>query len=357
MQINIDLPGGSYPIRIGRGLLARAGELMNLDRRVFLVTDRGVPSRYVRAVAAQCRLHTVFTVQPGEASKSVEVWSGLLEAMLRAGLTRGDCVAVVGGGVVGDLAGFAAASYMRGVDFYNVPTTVLSMADASVGGKTALNLGGVKNSIGAFWQPKAVLIDPDVLDTLPQRQISNGMAEIVKTALTLDADLFTRLERFLSDEPWHGIRIEDLITDAVRLKKAVVEADERESGPRRVLNFGHTLGHGIEAVRTGRLISSGGAEAALREGFALLHGECVALGMLPLCAPEVRARLLPILERLDLPTHAVFDPDAALAAIARDKKGAADTITVVTAPAVGEYAFRSMPLSDLRPLLTELLPA
>lgn len=326
-----------YPVVIRRGSLARAGEVFDLNRRVFLVTDQGVPAAYVKALAGQCRLHTVFTLPQGETNKCPDQLVNLWEAMLRHGLTRRDCVLAVGGGMVCDLAGFAAACYMRGVDYCSVPTTLLAMADASVGGKTAVNLGGVKNAVGAFYRPKAVLIDPEVLRTLPRRQISNGMAEIVKMGLTLDADLFARFE-----DPAGPGDPEFLITRAVALKRAVVERDEREAGLRRVLNFGHTLGHGIEAVQTGRS--------------ALLHGECVALGMLPMCAPAVRARLLPVLERLELPTAVPLDADAVMDAVVHDKKSAAVGIEAVTVPEIGRWQFENMTLSQLRERLQTLLP-
>ena len=195
-----------------------------------------------------------------------------------------------------------------------------------------------------------MLIDPDVLGTLPQRQIANGLAEIVKMALTFDADLFARFE-----DPEGPGPIEDLLAAALNLKKAVVEADEREAGLRRVLNFGHTLGHGIEAARQGRLFSASGAEAAKREGLALLHGECVALGMLPMCAPQVRARLIPVLERLELPTYVNLDLNAAMSAIAHDKKTEGGAVAAVTVPAVGEYRLESLSLSDLRSRLETLV--
>ena len=326
-----------YPVVIKRGALARAGELFCLDRRVFLVTDSGVPAAYVKALAAQCAHHTIFTLPQGEQSKSLEQLANVWEAMLRHGLTRQDCVLAVGGGKVGDLAGFAAACFMRGVDFYNVPTTLLAMADAAVGGKTAVNLAGTKNPIGAFWRPKAVLMDPEVLGTLPARQMSNGMAEILKLGLTLDPSLFARFE-----DPAGPGDLEALITRAVALKQSVVEQDEREAGLRRVLNFGHTLGHGIEAVQSGR--------------GALLHGECVALGMLPLCGPAVRARLLPVLEGLELPTTVSVDMEAVLAAVAHDKKAGADGIEVVTVPELGRWQLEKMTLSQLRERLQTLLP-
>ena len=258
----------------------------------------------------------------------------MLAAMLDFGMTRKDCLAAVGGGVVGDLGGFAAACYMRGIDFYNLPTTLLAMVDSSVGGKTAVNFRGVKNIVGAFHQPRAVLIDPDLLRSLPQRQLANGMAEAVKMALSLDEKAFAAFER-----PAGPRALEELVADALRIKAAVVAADETEQGLRKVLNLGHTLGHGIEAACGG----------------ALLHGECVALGMLPMCAPAVRDRLIPVLTRLGLPIRASFDRNKALAAIAHDKKGVANGVSVVTVPRVGSYEFHTLQPAELGTLLDTLM--
>lgn len=327
------LPDGSYPVLVGEGLLARANEHLDLDRKVFLVTDSGVPARYAETLAALCGRAEVMTVPAGESSKSMQAFESILARLLQGGWRRGDCVAAVGGGMVGDLAGFAAACYLRGIDFYHVPTTLLAMVDASVGGKTALNFGGVKNSVGAFFRPKAVLIDPRLLDTLASRQYASGMAEIVKMALTSDAELFADLEQGrITDR-------RELILRALRIKISVVEADETEAGPRRVLNFGHTLGHGIEAARKG----------------ALLHGECVALGMLPMCSPAVRERLLPLLTRLGLPTRVRTDPDRVLAAVACDKKACEDGIETVFVEAPGCFRFEKTGLPALRARLGLIL--
>ena len=163
MVISVSLQEESYNIYIERGALARAGELLHLARRVLVVTDSGVPAAYAAAVADACELAQICTLPAGESSKSFESYQLLLRAMLRLGMTRGDCVAAVGGGMAGDLAGFAAATYMRGVDFYNIPTTLLSQVDSSIGGKTAIDMDGVKNIVGAFHPPRAVLIDPDTL--------------------------------------------------------------------------------------------------------------------------------------------------------------------------------------------------
>lgn len=328
---------GLCPVRMGRGLLNRAGSLLGPDRRVFLVTDTGVPPVYAEVLAAQCREARIHTIPAGEAGKSPAVLTELLSAMLDFGLTRGDCAAAVGGGVVGDLTGLAAALYMRGIDWYDFPTTLLAMIDASVGGKTAVNLGGVKNAAGAFWSPRAVFIDPEVLGTLPPRQLRNGLAEAVKMGLTHDPALFARFE-----DPAGCGPVEEIIAACLRVKASVVEADERELGPRRALNFGHTLGHGIEAAAGG----------------ALLHGECVALGMLPMCAPALRARLIFVLERLCLPTDInlqTIDPEAVLSAVTHDKKGRkTGQIEIVTVAEPGSFRLETASLQALRERLMSL---
>ena len=323
MTLRMNLGARSYDISLARGCLSRAGETLSLNRKVLIVTDEGVPAEYAAAVAAQCASPLVVTLPQGEGSKSLAALETLLTAMLDAGFTRGDCVCAVGGGVPGDLAGFAAASYMRGIDFYNIPTTLLSQVDSSIGGKTAVNLGGVKNIVGAFWQPKAVLIDPDTLRTLSPRTLACGMAEAVKTALIGDAALFALLEAGEADT-------QTVIARSLAVKKAVVEADEHESGARKALNFGHSIGHAIEAV-TG-----------------LPHGECVALGMLPMCAPAVRARLAPVLERLGLPTSVRADPEAVYAEMLHDKKMADGAITAVFVETPGQSEMRRMPPEALR---------
>lgn len=328
MTLHMNLGSHSYDIFVERGILRRAGELLNLNRRVLVVTDDGVPPEYAQALAARCAHAVVETLPQGEASKSFAMLERLCTRMLQEGFTRTDCVAAVGGGVVGDLAGFAAAVYMRGVDFYNIPTTLLSQVDSSIGGKVAVNLDGVKNCVGAFHQPRRVLIDPDTLATLPPRQLANGMAEAVKMALTSDAALFALFERGEERE-----RLEDVIVSSLRIKQSVVEQDERETGLRRVLNFGHTLGHGIE--------SAGGL-------LGLYHGECVALGMLPMCAPAVRERLLPVLRRLGLPVELPVEPEEVLDYVAHDKKCAGSSVSVVYVPEVGRFELRRVELEDFR---------
>ena len=328
MIINVDLKHTNYNIYIERGVLKKAGELLNLDRKVLIVTDEGVPEEYAETVAAQCKTAVTVTVSQGEDSKSIKVYEMLLMKMLENGFTRKDAVVAVGGGVCGDLAGFVAASFMRGVDFYNIPTTVLSQVDSSIGGKVAVNLGGIKNIVGAFYQPKAVLVDPDTLKTLPDRQISAGLAEAVKMAVNFDKELFERIET--QENPMDII--DGIIEGSLLIKKRVVEADEKESGLRKVLNFGHTVGHAIESVAKGELY----------------HGECVALGMLAVCDGEVKDRVENVLESLKLPTGFKADRDALSEAVSHDKKAGAGTTTVIICDEIGTFKMQEETTEEIK---------
>ncbi len=239
-MIRMELGKNSYNIELERGNLEKAGELLSLNRKVMIITDEGVPRAYAETIAKQCKEAYIKVVPCGEGSKSLQTAEEILTEMLNQQFSRKDCVVAVGGGVVGDLGGFVASLYMRGVDFYNVPTTVLAQVDSSIGGKTAVNLAGIKNIIGAFYQPKAVLIDPDTLDSLPERQIVNGLMEAIKMGATSDKELFNL---FLYKD-WKK-HLDLIIEKDLLVKKYVVEQDEKESHLRKILNFGHTIGHGF----------------------------------------------------------------------------------------------------------------
>lgn len=323
MIIPVKTSTGEYNIYLERGSLKKAGEYLNLNRRTFIVTDSGVPADYAKTVAEQSKSPVIVTVKEGEPSKCFDTYKYLLSEMVKNGFTRSDCVVAVGGGVVGDMAGFAAASYMRGIDFYNIPTTVLSQVDSSVGGKVAIDFEGYKNLVGAFYPPKAVIIDSDTLKTLPERQISNGLAESVKMSLTSDKELF----RIFEEEDIKS-NIDTVIERSLKIKREVVEKDEKEGGLRKILNFGHTLAHAIES------------ENDMQN---LYHGECVALGMIPMCSAAVRERLIPVLKKLNLPTSTDFETDTLISAMRHDKKLMGDDITVIFVPEVGKYEMREMP--------------
>lgn len=324
MRIPVKHDRGGYDIILERGALIKATEYLPQNCRTLVVTDSGVPAQYARAAAAAADCAGVVTLPAGEATKSLDSYRALLSRMAEASLTRADCVIAVGGGVVGDLSGFAAATYMRGIGFYNIPTTLLSQVDSSIGGKVAVDMDGIKNIVGAFYQPRAVVIDPDVLATLDRRQFAAGLCEAIKMAATSDAELFGLIEA--SDDI--NSDIDRVIRGALMIKRAVVEADPEERGLRRVLNFGHTVGHAIEGMMGGEW----------------LHGECVAAGMLPMCGDAVRERLRRVLKKYGLPTGLPAGTDAERLCdfMRHDKKAAHDGINVVTVDKIGSFEFVKM---------------
>lgn len=327
--LRINLGENSYDITVGKNLLLNAENYLNLNRKVLVVTDSGVPASYAKTICEKAKIGKVLTVEQGETSKSFDTLQTVLKAMRDLKMDRKDCVVAVGGGVVGDLAGFASSVYMRGVDFYNVPTTVLSQVDSSIGGKTAINFDGIKNIIGAFYQPKAVLVDTSLLSSLPKRQISNGLAEAVKMSLTSDEKLFEKFEKYSYEEILRNL--EEIIIASLQIKKDIVEKDEKETGLRRILNFGHTFGHAVES------------QTDMQQFY---HGECVAIGMIPVCSNQVRLRLLPVLQKLNLPSTCACNVDKALEFVKMDKKSDGDTVNVVFVDKVGEFKIEKTSNSD-----------
>jgi len=329
MILKVKTGSGEYPIFLERGGLSRLGERICLNRKCMIVSDENIPAKFKDRLAKACGEPYFYILPPGEDSKCLRSFEECLGRMLEAGFTRTDCVIALGGGVVGDLAGFVASAYLRGVDFYNVPTTVLSQVDSSIGGKVAVNFRGLKNMVGAFYPPKAVLIDSETLETLPTRQIANGLAESVKMGLSLDEELFSFFEEDNFSE-----KMDRIIEKSLCAKRRVVEEDEREGGLRKVLNFGHTLAHAFESE-------------SFRLGKDLYHGEAVALGMIPMCSPEVRKRLIPVLERLQLPTRWEGSPEDLIEAMSHDKKMEGSSITVIRSDRVGSFRMEKIPFSRL----------
>ena len=338
MKLTMRLKQDSYDIILKRGCLNNRYQFANVrGRKVFILTDDGVPAQYARTVADQCTDAAIHTIPQGEGSKCLKVYGQVLQAMLDFGMSRRDVLVAVGGGVVGDLGGFCAASYMRGIDFINCPTSTLAQIDSSIGGKTAIDLGETKNIVGAFWQPQVVLIDPDVLATLPRRQYVNGLAEALKAGLIADPELYDLFEHGDPDRD-----IEQIIYRSLRVKEKIVEQDTREHGPRAALNFGHTIGHGIEAVK--------GVRGRRKNG--LYHGECVALGMLPMIEDKALVkRTRAIMRKLGLPTRTGFDKQKVLEQMHHDKKGRGDTITVIKVPGLGCWRADKIPMTELPALL------
>ncbi len=325
-HIAVQLP--PEPVR-GYGILIQPGGLASLPaiirkrwpgRRVFVVTDTNVARLYARSLQRafdDVGLDSaLFEVPAGEASKSIDIYYALTGALLESGIKRNSLVVALGGGVVGDLAGFAASTVLRGVSFIQVPTSLLAQVDSSVGGKVGIDHEAGKNLIGAFHQPSFVLIDPEVLRTLPPVEFRNGLAEIVKIAAALDKRFFRFLEQNASRVTQTNTRlIAQVIHRAVALKAAVVEKDEREAGLRKSLNLGHTIGHALEAS----------------SGFSIKHGEAVSIGMVAesqlalaagLLNPDEYNRLVRLLGRCGLPTQMPTGLDAKkfYRALAVDKK-------------------------------------
>lgn len=264
-EVNILLGERSYPIRIGAGVLARLPDLLRQERGL-VVTDEHVDGFHgARVMSLLGAGWGKVVLPPGESTKSPARWSELLEQAAAARLDRKGVLVALGGGVVGDLAGFVAASYMRGIRFVQVPTSLLAMVDSSVGGKTGVNLAAGKNLAGAFHQPMAVFADTETLATLPAREFAAGMAEVVKYGVALDAEFFGWLERNAAAvQGREPAALERVVARCCQIKAGVVAQDEREGGRRAVLNFGHTLGHAIEKTT----------------GFSgVRHGEAVAMGM------------------------------------------------------------------------------
>ena len=366
-RLSVDLADRGYDIVIGPSLIDRVGALLDPvleSRRVVIVSDETVAGLYLprleRALTDSGIRHSAVVVAPGEASKSLESFSALIERMLDGAIERSTTVIALGGGVVGDLAGFAAAVALRGVPFVQIPTTLLAQVDSAVGGKTGLNSRHGKNLIGAFYQPQLVLADCDVLSTLPRRQLLAGYAEVAKYGAIDRPDFFAWLE---TAAPALLAGDTAALTAAIRqccaAKAAIVAADEREGGVRALLNLGHTFGHALEA-ETGY-------------GDVLLHGEAVAIGMvlafelsvrLGYCPAADAERLRRHLSHVGLPTRlrAVADDDwsadALLAHMAKDKKVRDGEITFILARGIGRaFIARGVAATDVHSVLEEALSA
>ena len=331
-----------YEVTIGRGLLDTVGRQAAgqwKGRSAAVVSDSTVAPLYLNRVKdslerAGFRVHS-FVFPAGEDQKNGGTYLQLLEFLAARRLTRADGLIALGGGVVGDLAGFAAATFLRGIGFLQLPTTLLAAVDSSVGGKTAIDLTNGKNLAGAFYQPQAVLCDLDTLDTLPAEVFADGCAEVIKYGMIGDPALLARLETvdFRADP-------EELVARCVAQKRDLVEQDEFDTGARQLLNLGHTLGHGVEAC-SGYTVSHGRAVAI---GMTLVTRAAVAFGR---CPAEVLPRLRRLLERYGLPDATAYSAQALYEKTLSDKKRSGDTISLVVPIAWGASQLVRIPVSEL----------
>ncbi|MCL1903102.1 MAG: 3-dehydroquinate synthase [Oscillospiraceae bacterium] len=322
----------SYDICIGGGLLSQCGGIIRQalgGEKAVIVTDDIVYKLYGEKVKTAFEkagyLTSFFVFENGEGSKSIDTYNALLKELVRENLTRSDLVAALGGGVVGDLAGFAAGTYLRGVKFAQIPTTLLAMVDSSVGGKTAVNLESGKNQVGVFYQPDIVICDYDTLSTLREENFRDGVAEMIKHAVIKDAELFDALKEPLMPQ------IESLITRNVTIKRDIVAQDERDFGVRQALNFGHTVGHGVERL----------------SDYAVTHGSAVAIGMAIESRGEVRGQIIELLKQYNLPTETPYTADELTQAAFSDKKRSGGKITLIIVDKIGEFHLESFTLTEL----------
>jgi len=360
MIVSVDLGPRSYSIVVEAGALGSVGErlrALGVGRRAALVTDPAIMRLHGAAVAASLERAgfalTVIEVPEGEAAKTLAVAEHCWDRVLAAGLDRTSTVLGLGGGAVGDLAGFVAATYMRGMHFVTLPTTVLAQVDASIGGKTAIDHPKAKNLIGAFHQPRLVVVDPEVARTLPERDFRSGLAEIVKHGIVLELPYFEEVERDAAALLERRLDVlERIIGGSCRLKAAVIERDpEEKSELRFALNYGHTIGHALEATTGYRRWT---------------HGEAVSLGIvaearlarrLGLADAATVARQEALLAAVGLPVRSgAMDVDAVLTAITRDKKARDGRVPFVLAPRLGDFrVVYDVPPADVRSALTELV--
>lgn len=338
----------SYDVIIGEGLLNSAGQFVKElggANKALLVSDDTVFGLYGNAVIESLESAgfgvSTFVFPHGEGSKNIYTYSKLLEKALAENITRADIFVALGGGVTGDITGFAAATFKRGVRFVQLPTTLLAAVDASVGGKTAIDLPGGKNQVGAFHQPSLVLCDTLTLATLPDEQYRSGLAEAVKTAMIADEELFGIIE----NSPYRAAS-EELIARCVDIKRRFVEADERDTGARMMLNFGHTIAHAIEAASE----------------YKVLHGYAVAAGMAIItrsacnkgyCTDEVPARLERVLSDNFLPIDTSFTVEELLPFVAGDKKAQSDHINTVLPRKIGLCEIRKIRLDEMEELMLD----
>ena len=333
-----------YRVEIGPGALALTGarvrELCPRALRAVVVSDDNVFPLHGESVLESLRAAGLeaepWVVPHGEASKNAGVLIELLNFLTRRHMTRSDVLVALGGGMTGDLTGFAAAVYMRGIPYFQCPTTLLAAVDSSVGGKTAVDLPAGKNLMGAFWQPRAVLCDTDALETLPEDVFTAGCAEVIKTAILFDPALFRTLER---DGP--AFRREDVIARCVEHKRDVVAEDEFDTGRRGLLNLGHTLGHAVEA----------------RSDFRLSHGQAVAIGTAVvcraaaragLCDPDLPRRVTALLESFSLPVATDIPISELMGPMLSDKKRSGDRVNVIVPEAIGRCVQKPMDEETLK---------
>ena len=351
--VHVDLGSKSYDIEIERGLLPHVGgkikTLLPKAEKIAIITDSHVGLLYASILQESLEKEgvvvTVLTFPAGEESKNLQTLGFLYDGLAEAGLTRSDAVVALGGGVTGDMGGLAAATFLRGVAFIQIPTSLLATVDSSVGGKVAIDLSSGKNLVGAFYQPKTVFIDPDMLETLPARYLHDGLAEVIKYGCIMDKELVVRLEKIQNDAELLACA-DEIIETCCNIKARIVEHDEFDTGERMLLNFGHTLGHAVEKTFRFDKYSHG---EGVGIGMVLLTSRSEKLG---LTESGTAGRIAELLQKFQLPAAVDMQQEDFLQAIALDKKKRGSRLTLVLLKRIGESFLQRVEFSEL----TQYLP-
>jgi len=347
-SLSINLPQKQYTIMIEKGLLADVGKQLHScyhNKKIVVVTDATVDALYgtilINSLRDQDFLVTKVVIPPGEKSKSIGMLEYLYSKFIDCKLSRTDLIIAFGGGVVGDLVGFAAATFLRGVPYIQIPTTLLAQIDSSIGGKVAVNLPTGKNLVGAFYHPEAVFIDPTLLETLSLRVLRDGIGEVIKYSAISTTTLFANLSRYQNEQEFLA-NIEDIIATCCQIKQQCVETDEKDTGVRMILNFGHTIGHGIENYFNYETYT---------------HGEAVAIGMahitkgseaLGITEAGTTQRLINLIKKFGLPTTATeYNHQALLTAITVDKKNSNDGLHIILLTSMGKPLIHTIPTNEM----------
>ena len=334
MEFTVKLTDAQSRVIIEKGCHTHLKDYMDFNGRVMVVTDDNIPESLKETVLNQFENAILAEVPQGEKAKSFEIYTELLATLLENEFSRKDFVIALGGGVIGDLAGFVASTYKRGCRFVSIPTTTLAQIDSSIGGKVAINMNGIKNCVGSFYHPETVFVDTDTLKTLEQRHFYNGLAEALKAGCIADAELFelfkTHADELSVDSPY----IEEIITRSLLIKRDVVQKDEKEQNLRKILNFGHTIGHAIESLYN------------LKDYY---HGECVANGMVMIMENEqIKNDLTDILAKMHIPLVKDLDAEKCIEFIKNDKKASGATVDVVKVDCIGKAYIEKTNIEDMK---------
>lgn len=329
--IEVKIPNKEYNVHIDSGILSNIDQYIDVYRKIVIVTDDFMPKQYLETLQSKITSPLIFEVPMGESSKSINVAYSIINDMIEKKIPRSALIIALGGGVIGDLTGFIASIYMRGIDYIQIPTTLLSQIDSSIGGKVGINSENMKNSIGSFYQPKMVLIDPETLNTLSKKEFNNGVAEMIKYGLIANKSLFYAiLEKDITKD------IEYYITKCIEIKRDIVQKDELDTGIRQVLNFGHTIGHAIEQDSK----------------YNLLHGEAVSVGMSLMSKEyDYYKDLEKVLNKYTLPLSYDYDLDVMFNYIMTDKKVVGNKLNIILVEEVGNGFIKTISIKEIKEYL------